>query len=88
MKIIVIELLTRILSFLDVELVISSIYFVIFVYVFMLIFDLYTGKQLCIPTEIYFHCVLTCFVKSRSLTIHILNIISRGICNFLCFIHV
>lgn len=35
------RILTRILSFLDVEPVISSIYYVIFVYIFMLIFDLY-----------------------------------------------
>lgn len=44
---------------------INSISYVIVVYIFILIFDVYTGEQLCIPTGIYFH-LLTCFVNLGS----------------------
>lgn len=50
---------------------VNAFYYVVVVYVFMLILDLYTDKPLCIPTGVYFHCVLTCFVKSMILITHI-----------------
>lgn len=62
---------TEFFYFSDVEHMVNAFYYVVVVYVFMLILDLYTDKPLCTPTGVYFHCVLTCFVKSMILITHI-----------------